>query len=108
MTTYICKYTPVELLEALGARMDVPNDEVRDFSETDTLIHPGVCSHAKLLLTRLLRTSGEGAEDDAEYYESSAKCRGGKAKDSEGKTGCTVDKSEFSGYGTKHVDTGTE
>ncbi len=108
MTTYICKYTPVELLEALGARMDVPNDEVRDFSETDTLIHPGVCSHAKLLLTRLLRTSGEGAEDDAEYYESSAKCRGGKAKDSEGKTGCTVDKAEDSGYGTKPGETGTE
>ena len=53
--TYICKYTPIELLSALGEEAFFPNDEVEDFTESDALIHSSVCSHAKQLLTRLSR-----------------------------------------------------
>lgn len=57
MITYICKYTPVELLYALGAQPEEPNDEVTDFADADALIHSSVCSHAKQLLTVLMQES---------------------------------------------------
>ncbi len=55
MITYICKYTPLELFTALGAQMEAPNEEVRDFSEADLKIHSSICAHARLLLTDLMK-----------------------------------------------------
>ena len=50
MITYFCKYTPVELIEAFGAQIRMPNREVPDSLEADALIHSSVCTHAKCLL----------------------------------------------------------
>lgn len=50
MITYFCKYTPVELLEAFGEQVRMPNWEVPDFTEADAYIHSSVCTHAKCLL----------------------------------------------------------
>ena len=47
---YMCKYTPIELLKAYGLDLVLPNREVEDLSEADTLIHSNVCSHARQLL----------------------------------------------------------
>ena len=68
MVTYICKYTPVELFEAMGFNTAMPNEETLDFSESDALIHPSVCSHAKQLLVSLL-DNGEKCCDSCEKEE---------------------------------------
>ena len=62
MTTYLCKYTPVELLRALGCALTEPNEEVRDFSDSDALIHSSICSHAKQLLTVLIEEGTKPCE----------------------------------------------
>lgn len=52
--TYICKYTPVELMVGLGLD-PVPFDTmVDDFSEADEWIGSSVCGFGKTILTRVL------------------------------------------------------
>ncbi len=53
MLTYLCKYTPVELMAGFGTPLDAPNEEVPDFSYSDTMIHSSVCGHAKMLITEM-------------------------------------------------------
>ncbi|MBR2527887.1 MAG: 2-hydroxyacyl-CoA dehydratase [Blautia sp.] len=62
MTTYICKYSPVELLQAFGWEAVMPNEEVGDFAEADAWIHSSVCSHAKQLLSLLACPREDGAD----------------------------------------------
>lgn len=51
MIGYTCKYTPVELLYALGGgKAELLNDEAEDFEYAEGLTHPNLCSHAKALL----------------------------------------------------------
>ena len=50
MITYLCKYTPVELLAALGETLQEPNTDAEDFRQADTIIHSSLCTHAKMLL----------------------------------------------------------
>lgn len=71
MTTYLCKYTPVELLRALGCALTEPNEEVRDFSDSDALIHSSICSHAKQLLTVLIEEGAKPCEAGCESCEGS-------------------------------------
>ena len=47
LVTYICKYTPVELLSALGQPSVSPNEEVEDFASADAYLHSSVCAHAR-------------------------------------------------------------
>ncbi len=47
---YICKYTPVELLEALGFEMIRLEETVSSFPTADALLHPNLCSYAKAVL----------------------------------------------------------
>ena len=54
MLGYVCKYTPVELFEALGVEMRRIQPEVTDFNQADTLMHPNVCSFAKSVLEDVL------------------------------------------------------
>ena len=53
--TYVCKYTPLELMLAFGAGFEAPNNDVPDFSKSEPLIHQNLCSHAKMLVLDLLR-----------------------------------------------------
>jgi hypothetical protein len=50
MTGYTCKYTPVELLYALGGKAELLNDEAEDFEYAEGITHATLCCHAKALL----------------------------------------------------------
>ncbi|HHU29259.1 MAG TPA: 2-hydroxyglutaryl-CoA dehydratase [Firmicutes bacterium] len=50
MIGYTCKYTPVELLHALGAETKLLNSEVLDFEHAESLTHTNLCCHAKAFL----------------------------------------------------------
>ena len=50
MIGYTCKYTPVELLEALGGYPVLLDREVPDFQLAESLTHANLCCHAKAAL----------------------------------------------------------
>lgn len=50
VTHYICKYTPVELLEALGADCAILNHMPENFDRSDQVSHPNLCGFGKSLL----------------------------------------------------------
>ncbi|MDO4620617.1 MAG: acyl-CoA dehydratase activase [Lachnospiraceae bacterium] len=62
MITYFCKYTPLELMAALGASLDEPNRETADFRHADAMLHTSICTHAKLLLEECSAGSTAGTD----------------------------------------------
>ena len=93
MLTYICKYTPLELLAALGAKLEEPNSEVEDYRAADAQIHSSVCTHARMLLERAAGNgaqaggpAGDVAPDGGPNggYASSTECAGRPAESAEG------------------------
>ena len=50
MIGYTCKYTPVELLAALGGQPALLNREANAFSHAEALTHNHFCCHAKAVL----------------------------------------------------------
>jgi predicted CoA-substrate-specific enzyme activase len=50
MLGFVCKYTPVEVLTAMGADPVRIEPVVTDFNEADAYMHPNVCSYAKAVL----------------------------------------------------------
>lgn len=62
MMTYLCKYTPLELMLSFGAGFEMPNNDAPDFSETDPYLHSSVCSHAKLLMLSMLHQKKQNSE----------------------------------------------
>ena len=55
MIGYTCKYTPVELLAALGGRPALLNREAAAFSHAEALTHNHFCCHAKAVLEECRR-----------------------------------------------------
>lgn len=53
-TYYICKYTPVELLEALGGTCQVLDEMPDNFSLSDQMGHPNLCGFGKSVLEACL------------------------------------------------------
>lgn len=53
-TFYVCKYTPVELLSALGGHCVNLNDMPRGFELADQVAHPNLCGFGKALLQAVL------------------------------------------------------
>ncbi len=49
-TWYICKYTPVELLEALGGDCQVLDYMPEDFELSDQVSHPNLCGFGKAVI----------------------------------------------------------
>ena len=49
-TYYICKYTPVELLEAFGGECAILNHMPENFDLSDQVAHPNICGFGKSLL----------------------------------------------------------
>lgn len=47
MIGYICKYTPLEIFEAMGEETCRIEPDVTNFNQADTLMHPNLCSYAK-------------------------------------------------------------
>ena len=50
MIGYTCKYTPVELLEALGGQPLLLDGEEANFEQAEGLTHANLCCHAKAVL----------------------------------------------------------
>lgn len=50
MLGYICKYTPVEVLEAFGETMELMEPHATNFTQADTLMHANMCSFTKAVL----------------------------------------------------------
>jgi len=50
MIGFICKYTPIELLEAMDAEPVLMEPAVTNFDEADTMLHPNLCSYVKGVL----------------------------------------------------------
>lgn len=55
MIGYTCKYTPVELLAALGGQPALLNREAAAFSHAEALTHNHFCCHAKAVLEECRR-----------------------------------------------------
>lgn len=53
-TYYVCKYTPIELLEALGAECINLNDMPEGFEHADNIAHPNICGFGKALLEAVM------------------------------------------------------
>ena len=49
-TYYVCKYTPVELLEALGGECEILNDMPEGFDLAEQVAHPNICGFGKAVL----------------------------------------------------------
>ena len=60
MIGYTCKYTPVELLAALGGEPVLLEREAEDFTRAEALTHNHFCCHAKALLEQCL---GQGVRE---------------------------------------------
>ncbi len=60
MIAYLCKYTPIELLEAFGTPVKMMEPDVTNFSQADTLLHPNLCSFVKAVLEDFETGSYEG------------------------------------------------
>lgn len=60
MIGYVCKYTPVEIFEALGVEIERIQPSVTDFNQADTLMHPNICSFTKSVLEDVLAGDYEG------------------------------------------------
>ena len=51
---YVCKYTPVELLNAFGAKCQIFNHMPEGFDKADQIAHPNLCGFGKALLEAVL------------------------------------------------------
>lgn len=60
MIGYVCKYTPIEVLEAMGVETCRIEPSVTNFNQADILMHPNVCSFAKSVLEDVKRKDYEG------------------------------------------------
>ncbi len=60
MITYICKYAPVEILEAFGTEVGIMDPDVTNFTQADTLMHPNMCSYVKAVLEDFESENREG------------------------------------------------
>lgn len=60
MIGYVCKYTPVEALESMGAEMVRVEPSVVNFDRADALMHPNACSYAKAVLEEFAKGRYDG------------------------------------------------
>lgn len=60
MIGYVCKYTPMEIFEAMGVEIKRIQPAVTNFNQADTLMHPNICSFTKSVLEDVLAGDYEG------------------------------------------------
>ena len=53
-TYYVCKYTPIELLQAFGAECENLNEMPQGFDMADQIAHPNICGFGKALLEAVM------------------------------------------------------
>ena len=54
-TYYVCKYTPIELMTALGAECANMNEMPQGFELADQIAHPNLCGFGKALLEAVMQ-----------------------------------------------------
>ena len=54
MIGYVCKYTPVEVFEAMGVEIRRIQPEVTNFNQADSFMQPNICSFTKSELDDVL------------------------------------------------------
>ncbi len=59
---YVCKYVPVEALEAMGARMEriEPDESLVSFNAAETCMHANMCSFAKAAFETIVAGNFDG------------------------------------------------
>ncbi|MDD3840259.1 MAG: acyl-CoA dehydratase activase [Clostridia bacterium] len=57
MTYYICKYTPVEILDGFGEKYRLYNPVAQDCARADQLIHRNVCSFSRALIETCVKNN---------------------------------------------------
>ena len=57
---YVCKYTPMELFEAMGDTVLRLEPHASDFNRADTMMHPNQCSYAKAVLEEFMDGGWDG------------------------------------------------
>lgn len=60
MLGYVCKYTPIEIFEALDTEIQCINPSVSNFQQADTLMHSNMCSFSKAVLEDTILQDYEG------------------------------------------------
>ena len=53
-TYYVCKYTPIELLQAFGAECVNLNGMPQGFEQADQIAHPNICGFGKALIEAVM------------------------------------------------------
>ncbi len=60
MIAYMCKYAPIEILEAFDTPVVMMEPHVTNFTQADTLMHPNMCSFVKAVLEEFVSAGYEG------------------------------------------------
>ena len=60
MIGYVCKYTPIEILKALGAEVQRMDEAAPNYDLAESLMHPNMCSYVKGVLESFARGDYEG------------------------------------------------
>lgn len=60
MLAYMCKYAPIEIIQAFGSPVAMMEPQVTGFTQADTLMHPNMCSYVKAVLEEFERCAYEG------------------------------------------------
>lgn len=60
MIGYLCKYAPVEILEAFGETVQLLEPHVTDFSQADSIMHANICSFTKAALEEFSKGTYDG------------------------------------------------
>ena len=60
MLAYMCKYAPVEIIQAFGSTVVIMEPHVTNFTQADTLMHRNMCSYVKAVLEEFENCSYEG------------------------------------------------
>lgn len=60
MLTYMCKYAPIEILEAFGTPVIMMEPQAANFTLADTEMHPNMCSFVKAILEEFAVSNFEG------------------------------------------------
>ena len=53
-TYYVCKYTPIELLQAFGGECENLNQMPEGFDLADQIAHPNICGFGKAVLEAVM------------------------------------------------------
>lgn len=56
MVGYVCKYTPLELIECFGEDCMKIDPDVKNFEKSDALMHPNMCAYSKAVLEECLNS----------------------------------------------------